>query len=463
MPEREAPSIRRLNIFAAAGWLGALGLAAAGCGADADAAPDASGQGADDVLDGAPIGRVCKPEASNQYYITAQRELDALAGCVDIDASLFIDSAPGEALDLRPLASVRRVSGQFSIGCNPYASLESYCLEPFARPIPLEGVEAIESVGGLTLGGLLVPSLAPFRALRRIGTSLSIVNCSELTTLDGLENAPGVASVDLTANAQLTSLAGLNIAARMERLHLQGSPALEDLSSLASLESVDLVDLGALPLRDLRAFSGIASLGELHLSGLRELTDLTGLGGLRSMVRLNVVGTGLQSFEGLELNSLETLDIWSGTRLRQVDALSRLTSLDQMNVVENSALERLPEFPNLEALGGVFLDSNDRLVQGPSFPRLTRVGYGYITISRNPGLERLAGFSAMQEAAAIDIRQNDRLVELDFGSLTFAGSLVVTCNRELPDATLAPLEQVDTAGDRLLVGNQSSPEACNPI
>lgn len=460
MSERTAPSVRRLKTLAAAGWVGALGLAPAGCGAGAS---EASGPPADDVLDGAPIGRVCKPEASDYYSVTAQPELDALEGCVDIDASLFIDSPQGGALDLRPLASVRRVSGQLSIGCNPYASLESYCPEALQRPIPLDGVEAIESVGGLSLGGLLIPSLAPFRALRRIGTSLSIVDCNELTTLDGLENVPGVVSLDLTANAGLSGLSGLNIAARMERLQLRGLPSLDDLSSLASLEAVDLVELGALPLRDLRAFSGITSLRELHLGGLPELTDLTGLGGLRSMVRLYVTGTGLRSFDGLALESLEALDIWNGTSLRQVDALSRLTSLDQMNVVQNSVLERLPEFPNIDAVGGVFLDSNDALVQGPSFPRLERVAYGYITVSRNPSLERLVGFSTLQEASAIDIRQNDRLAELDFGSLTFAGSLVVTCNRELPDAALAPLEQIDTAGERLLVGNQSSPDACNPL
>jgi hypothetical protein len=436
-------------------------LSATGCSGSATSDDgDASSEGAD----GTPV--VCQvppPVVESFPAVTTQAQLDELAGCEEVSGKLLIDAPDGVDLDLSPLASLRRVRGELVIGCNPYVGTDSYCGPSVERSLTLDGLESLESVASLTLGGLRVTSLAPLGNLRSIDNQLNIVNCGSLTSLEGLEGAL-LSTVSLQQNVQLSSLSGLTLAADAERVHIQGAPALTDLSALSPLESVSHLELREMPLRHLNMLSQLTSVDSLYLIQVPELNDLSGLSQIRTVARLYLDETGLENLDELPLESIAELDLSHNAALVEVDSLGTLLRLSRLSVIGNDRLLRLPAFPNLTAIDWVDLEFNTALVEGPRFPNVEHMSSGTIAIANNPALLEIDGFANIDQAAAIEIRQNVQLARVNFGRLRTAGTLRITCNLELPDSSLAPLLDVEVpSGERQLDGNQGSEALCQRL
>ena len=389
--------------------------------------------------------------------MTTQAELDELTGCEEILGPLRVDAPDRVLLDLRPLSSLLRVDGPLTIGCNPYLGTDSYCGESVERSFTLEGLENLESAASLTLGGLRVSSLAALRSLRDIGQELNIVNCNALENLDGLR-AP-VSTFSFQSNALLASLVGLTVVPAAERVHIQGAPALTDLSALAPLTSVGQLELREMPLQNLNDVRNLTSLRSLYLIDVPALNDVSALDQVRTLDELYLDGTALESLDALQLESIQALYLAHNPVLLDVDGLGNLARLGKLDVLSNDNLVRLPAFPNITQLTGVFLQFNAALSEGPSFPNLERMPSGTIAVADNPKLLRLNGFARLSEVAAIEIRENAQLVEVDFGRLTSAGRLHITCNPGLAGASLESLTQVSSP-DRYLDGNLGSEELC---
>ncbi len=411
----------------------------------------------------APAGRSCDVPLDERGlpFVSTPAQIAELEGCEEISGALYIDSPDGVRLDLRPLAALRRVLGPLTIGCNPYLGTDSFCGESEERSLTLDGLQNLESVMSLTLGGLRIPSLSELSGLRNIGRELHIVNCNSLGSLDGLQGLSAVSRVSLKANSRLESLTGLSIAPAAALVHIQNAPSLTDLSVLRPLVSAEHFELREMPLRNLDVLSNLRNASVVYLIDVPELSDVSGLSQLRTLEKLYLQNTGLQNLAGLLLESLAALDLWDNTELVEVDALSGV-QLGSLTAIGNASLVRLPAFPNVTVSTGVSLQFNDVLAEGPFFPSIERMDGGPITISGNSNLLRLTGFSALNEAAEIEIRQNANLVEVGFPALKRAARLQITCNPELPDASLAPLSEVSSVY-RQLTGNQGSEELCEPL
>jgi hypothetical protein len=430
-------------------------VSAAGCGGMADGAvadgAEPSGEGVCQMRE--PLGRFRR--------VTTQAHLDELAGCAEIDGQLFIDAPDGVGLDLSPLASLRRVRGDLEIGCNPYGGSgnERDCGESAQRSFTLAGLEGLEIVeGSLLLGGLPVTSLAPLGNLRTIGGLLTIVNFDSLTSLAGLEGT-AVKALHLQQNVRLSTLSGLTLVPDAALIYILQMPALTDLSALAQLRSVASLHLQEMPLQNLNTLSALTGLGSLSLLDVPELSDLSGVSQLHELGRLSLTNTALENLDALRLESVGDLHLSNNSKLVEVDALGSLAQLYGLDVAGNERLVRLPAFPNVTAIQVVFVVGNGALLEGPSFPNVQRMPDGTIFIIDNSNLLRVDGFPSLEQIYQIDISRNEQLVEVDFGRLTSAETLHITCNLELPDASLTPLMQVSSS-DRQLQGNVGAEALC---
>ncbi len=403
----------------------------------------------------------CRP-SSNPHVVTTQEQVDSLAGCEVIGGMLVVAPPEGVTLDLRPLASLRRVEGHLSLGC--FAWVNSGCSfdAPFGfeSDLGLEGLERLELVGGLSLSGLRVTSLAPLRNLRTIeDAALSITDCNELTSLDGLHDV-AVTSLTLANNKRLASTKGVLLAPLASSVSLTGLPALTDLSVLGPLTSVDQLGLGSLPFQNLDAVSNLAQARSLSLIDMPQLSDISALARLRELDELRIEGTALENLDALQLATVKgELSVARNRALVSMDTLGGIERLGALRVHDNVALTRLPTFTNVADIARIDVSSNALLVHGPSFPSLHGMGSGTITISSNATLERIDGFSNLQQASSIEILGNPKLQVVEFPSLQTAPLLRITCNAALSELSLRPLLSVSSS-DLMLEGNLESPGYC---
>jgi hypothetical protein len=81
-----------------------------------------------------------------------------------------------------------------------------------------------------------------------------------------------------------------------------------------------------------------------------------------------------------------------------------------------------------------------------------------LRISENPSLTHLLGFANVATTRTIDISENAALIELNLAALTKARRITITCNTNLPEASLEPLRSLD--GTIQIEGNSGSGAPC---
>jgi hypothetical protein len=240
----------------------------------------------------------CPDPIFGQAVAAEQSAIDALAGCESL-YSLYVYGA----LDLRPLASLRRV-GQGGIYLQYVGSLE--------------GLEGLEETFWLALYGESMQSLLPLAGLRRLD-SLSLASTG-LVDLSGIENVSGIRSLYAEYNYVLGSLQGLAVEPEMTEVVVRGNNALYDISSLSSIEG-----LNSLYLTD----NGV-------LTQSPDFERLVRLGGVVLERNFNLLA---------------------------VPQFPVLTSIDYLTVNDNALLERLTGFAALETAGHISISANPNLVE----------------------------------------------------------------------------------------------------
>lgn len=333
---------------------------------------------------------VCAPE-----YIDTQEKLDALEGCEIVTTGLVIAF---DGADLRALHALRIAEEGITVGIG-------------VGQIPsLEGLENLERAR-LTLEGVQVSdlralanlrSLAPGHDEERPGAALTVADCPNLQSLEGLGQVPPLVHLTLAGNPLLTSLEPLQIAESSGALLLQNNPALTDLGALLAVKTAERIELRETALTTLDALSNLTRVDDLAIQRNALLSDISGVASLESVGSLDVSG--------------------------------------------NVALGIVPEFPRLTRVtGGITLRDNATLEAIEGFPLLTELGgdSGHLDIVDNPNLTRASAWPALEFANALVIQGNARLEEIAFESLKSVNQrLVIASNPLLSPAALAPLRAV---------------------
>jgi hypothetical protein len=333
-----------------------------------------------------------------------QRELDALAGCSTISGDLTIQ--PFEGVNLRALASLRTVQGTLTLG-------SLYDEHPASGFPSLEGLEQLEEVAGLSLRGVLAPSLRALSNLSRfvpfaaesaplLPGFLFIEYCPELTDLEGLGKLEGLRGVVLKNDAKLTSMRGIQIPEVMDELEVWDSP-LEDLGAISRLTEVR------------------TTLWFMH--------------------------TALKSAAGLEhVARVDQLQFLGNSALEDVSALSGLTDVRYLNLIENARLAQLPALDGLRSLTGLLVTDNALLRE---IPRLSITDWREASIERNASLERILAGSNVTRAYQLLVADNPRLNFLDLSQLQEVSEVWVTKNPTLDDTALRRLEELGSGTVRI--------------
>jgi hypothetical protein len=163
--------------------------------------------------------------------------------------------------------------------------------------------------------------------IKSLVRSLDLSQCHSLDSLEDLDLSEfqDVQTLDLKGNMGLVSLEGIEaLAGSLKTLTIDGCTFLEDLDPLeacpnltmlyagncASLLSIDgltghqgltRLDLShSLNFSDFGIISTIVNLEDVNMTGIVRLKDLSQFQGLRSLKKVNVTGTGVDNFFGVE-------------------------------------------------------------------------------------------------------------------------------------------------------------------
>lgn len=191
----------------------------------------------------------------------------------EIEGSLIINNLES-ASSLKPLAVLKRIGGELSMGANYHITnlegienldVKSITITNFVGLTSLNGITSKQEIGGLSLINLpLLSSLEGLNLIQKVNTQLKLTNLSGLNDLRGLENMVEIENLLITNNPELSSLNGLN-----DNLNIKGILDFTNCAKLASLSK----------------FSSLTSLGSLRLRGLGALTSLNGLENLNKITK----------------------------------------------------------------------------------------------------------------------------------------------------------------------------------
>jgi hypothetical protein len=384
------------------------------------------------------------PFIEGDVLIASQAELAALAGCEEISGNLVIEVFDGA--DLGPLAALRIVGGQLTIGATPSTSdpestsalIDAGWLESFA------GVEALEEVGGLSLANFAASDLSPFSSLRDIdeviengrrGGNLNITHAKNLVDFRGFEHVDGIEALLLEELPSLESLDGLFVRPQLASLSLSRVPNLKNIDALASLERSETIV--------------IAGTGLEHLRGLSALQRADTFAVLQNPL--------LEDSSSFPRAMFDSLFLEQNPKLRGALEVSASFLTTTMQFSSNDELERIDIVPPTEdahptdfPCGGIHIGYNAKLrsIGSPGGCGLADV----VEIVGNPSLESvdLDGIPALDQ---LQLRDNPVLSQFAHASLQHIDIVEIVNNPQLPIASLAAIP----AFEQTIEGNADSP------
>ncbi len=218
-----------------------------------------------------------------------------------------------------------------------------------------------EILGEVTIQGANITNLQGLAQVERFSGGLSISNCTQLASLNGLENTTTIDFLQISNCDALTDLSGLDglttissfVQIRQNALlaHLYGLEALQSIEGFVQIENNDaLLDLAGLSsLASINSFVQIqndpqlesldgpdvltAIGGYLQISSNPVLTDLSGLSSLQNIssflqISNNNTLASIHGLEGLDPTSFSLLTLTSCPSLSQCAIESVCTYLD---------------------------------------------------------------------------------------------------------------------------------------
>jgi len=363
-----------------------------------------------------PAASLCQDTKTltGDILVKNQDQLDELEGCEEIEGGLTV--APFAGADLRSLRALEEVRGAlgFSDDSSNLSGAELAEQEALIESgwlASLEGLESLESVGGLSISGLLAADLDPLHNLKRNTGGLALARNPNLVDLTGLQNMRGTTGL-LIHCVNLESLAGLFLPEYLDSALIVG-PKLADLGSWNVDYVIDQLVVNATALTNLDAFSSLS-----RVDG--------------------------------------TLQVMNNPLLENMDGLNGLVRAGALVVTRNPRLTRLPEFPALRQLPALTVMSNARLAELSTFEGLYadlddevtpgdlhRLSAQRIEIIANPELLRIATPTRWQIGQYVLMEGNARLLEVDFGELASVGLLSIVNNPSLTTVNLGALSTIN--------------------
>ncbi|MEZ4955021.1 MAG: CARDB domain-containing protein [Saprospiraceae bacterium] len=227
---------------------------------------------------------------TGDVILESQAEVDAFAGCTKIDGILIIEGT--DIVDLSPLMPLQEVTGQISIQDCP--NLTS-----------LDGLNNLELVPAFVLSRN--DDLADISALSKIGGNLTYLSITENHQLYDLMGLHGVTHLDyllLQDNNSLATLQGLNNLTHIGNdFKIIGNQIFDSFYALDKLVSIggDFQVTANPNLRNFYRMLDLESIGGSFLVSLNpKLEDFTGLSGLLTADKFSVVSCdGLLSLSGI--------------------------------------------------------------------------------------------------------------------------------------------------------------------
>ena len=288
-------------------------------------------------------------ESAVEVTLSSNSQLTSLHGLEqleEVDRLSLIDNRALTTLDgldgLRVVHGLLRISDMSALesleGLNTLETVGGLTLEANEVLPNLQGLSSLVNVPDLTIQanpGLV--SIEGMGALESVG-DLSLRSNPMLTSVEGAHTLEIRERLDVYENPMLRSLRGLHGSAELSSVRLSGG-ALEDVEFMSGVFQVNSLEIDKLP--QLQALSGLEALTiveSLSLSGNASLTDLSALGSLESIRRASIRSNRtLVSLAGLEsLTQTEELYITDNAELRSLDALASLTSVEFGFRIENN-------------------------------------------------------------------------------------------------------------------------------
>jgi hypothetical protein len=397
---------------------------------------------------------LASPTLEGSVVVSDQAQLDALDGCTTIVGDLYVQ--PLFYPDLRSLHALREVTGRFALSQAPLpegqgqSARESQIMQAiYADWLPtLEGLESLESAGGVYIASASAPDLGPLSGLRQLtGDGTLGLEATDVRDLAPLAQLRGIRTL-LVNGDQLESIADLVLPPVMTTVSVSGTQ-LTELGMLNQLRTVaDHLGLRA-NTRDLSALAALEEVnGSLEITGNARLQSLDGL------ERLRIVG--------------DSVNIAYNPALQSLDALAGLLTARSLQIFENESLARVPDFPELltQNLGifnnaeleevvpfsgeqrrwGVLLDGTYRQMEWISESDYLQFRYERIDVFNNPKLRAYALPKELRGSKVVMIANNPSLTDLDLGSIEAIDMLSIKGNPALERVNLGSLATVDLLG-----------------
>jgi hypothetical protein len=379
------------------------------------------------------------PTLAGDVTVEDQAQLNELEGCEAILGNLTV--VPFEGADLRPLHALVSVEGllAFSVPTPEGGwvmrlgdTCYSDCPEGLANGAEhhgtyadlyeagwlasLEGLESLETVGGLRLMGFGGASLEPLSHLRALtdGGYLRISRCKNLVDLGGLANLTGIVDLDIECE-NLESLAGLKLPQLVNAVRIGGAK-LADLGPFAVRRVTSFLELHHTALANLDALAHLESVSStLVINDNPLLADISGLDGLINAGELMVNGAG---------------------RLEQFPAFKSLVQLNSLVFIGNPVLRDVSLFHDTHYRRRL---EGSHLSQDPWF-----AAYAIqLEVTGNPELVSFALPLRWRWGRFVRIGGNDKLRDLDLGSLEGIDNLTIAYNESLESVSFSQLGSVN--------------------
>nr|MEE4268391.1 hypothetical protein [Candidatus Krumholzibacteria bacterium] len=318
------------------------------------------------------------------FYVYSQSDLDQLVGTQQILGSLRIEKYPSmpvddPVVDLSPLKDLIMVSGSLRI--DNIDSLESLASLANLRSVgkdffvghndnirTLAPLQNLASVGNLyvqdndrlkNLNGLQAIDFAPVKYLQ-IANNDSLMDLSGLENMTQLNGKSGL-GIEISGNARLSSLNGLNNLSSTSALKLDQNPALADISPLRTLRNVQQLAINdCANITDFTAFADLDTCTELSLVDL-PAPDLSAFASV-VISKITLGRLPLDSLVGFgERESLDRLAIFEMPTLDDLEGLSALQRVEYLIIQENPLLESLNGLSSIESVRYVRFSHNEAL------------------------------------------------------------------------------------------------------
>ncbi|MES2557886.1 MAG: leucine-rich repeat domain-containing protein [Bacteroidota bacterium] len=190
------------------------------------------------------------------------------------------------------------------------------------------------------------------------------LNLTEITDSSPLGELTNLRRLDLSFNAELNEIKGLEKLKSLEELQLQFSE-IDDLKKIAVHENIQSMSFNAGGISRISSLEKYPNLTELVLSG-NKISKIEGLDHLKKLHRLSLCYNSIDKIE--ELNSLVNLEILdlSGQEIKKIEGLDSLINLKKLNLLGNE-ISKVENLENLKKLEYLLLDGNTISEFDPTF------------------------------------------------------------------------------------------------